>query len=101
VTPLQTAAEKGRVDLARLLLGNGAAIDAVGFEDCVSGSKADEAGTALHFAMDAGSVEVARLLLENGADVRLRDFKGRTGRERAEEKRMEGIVQFLSSFSID
>jgi ankyrin repeat protein len=94
---LQTAAEKGQVDLVRLLLEKGAAIDAVGFEDSVSESKADEAGTALRFAVDAGSVEVARLLLEKGADVRLRDVKGRTARERAEEKRMEGVVQFLNS----
>ena len=82
---LQTAAEKGRADLVRMLLEKGAKVDTLGFVDCAIESRAEEAGSALHFAVDRKSSnwEVVKLLLENGADVSLKDLKGRTVKERA------------------
>ena len=82
---LQTAAENGRADLVRMLLDKGAKVDTLGFVDCVIESRAEEAGSALHFAVDrkSSNEEVVKLLLENGADVSLKDFKGRTVKERA------------------
>ena len=82
---LQTAAKKGRADLVRMLLEKGAKVDALGFVDCAIERRAEEAGSALHFAVDSKSSngEVVKLLLENGADVSLKDLKGRTVKERA------------------
>jgi len=57
--------------------------------------KADEAGTALHFAVDANNIEVAKLLLANGADVAIRDVQGRTAMERATEKGRNNIRLYL------
>ena len=95
---LQTAAARGKVDLVRLFLEKGADIDALGFEYCAMESQADEAGGALHFAVDAGSVEVIRLLLENGADIGLHDVKGRTARQRAEEKAIKDVEKVIDEF---
>ena len=82
---LQTAALNGRADLVRMLLEKGAKINTLGFVDCAIESRAEEAGSALHFAVDRKSSngEVVKLLLENGADVSLKDMKGRTVKERA------------------
>ena len=92
---LHTAAENGRHNMVRLLIGKGANVNAIRFEYCLSGSKANEAGTALHFAVDANNTEVAKLLIENGADVTIRDVKGRTVLERANEKGMDNVRLYL------
>ena len=92
---LHTAALKGRYEMVNYLIGKGADVNVVGFEYCLSDSKADEAGTPLHFAVDANNTEVAKLLLENGADVAIRDVKGRTAMERATEKGTDDIKLYL------
>ena len=92
---LHTAAEKGRHDMVRFLIGKGANVNVIGFEYCLSDSKSNEAGTALHFAVDANNTEVAKLLIENGADVTIRDVKGRTALERANEKGMDDVRLYL------
>lgn len=98
---LHTAAEKGRYETVKFLIGKGANVNAVGFEYCIGGNKYDEAGTALHFAVDANNTEIAKLLLENGADVAIRDVKGRTAIERATEKGMDDIRLYLGQASKD
>jgi len=92
---LHTAAEKGHYEMVKFLIGKGANVNVVGFEYCLSDSKADEAGTALHFAVNANNIEVAKLLLENGADVAIRDVKGRNAMERATGKGMDDIRLYL------
>ena len=82
---LHTAAERGRADLARLLLGRGTDIDALGFEYCAVESRADEAGSELHFAVDGSSVEIVELFLEYGADAGFKDVKETTAVQRAKE----------------
>lgn len=98
---LHTAAEKGRYRMVKFLIGKGANVNVVGFEYCLSDSKANEAGTALHFAVDANNTEVAKLLFENGADVAIRDVKGRNAMERATEKGMDDIRLYLDEASRD
>ena len=96
---LQTAAEKGRADLVRMLLEKGAKVDTLGFLDCAIESRAEEAGSALHFAVDrkCSNWEVVKLLLENGADVSLRDMKGRTVKERATANGFDDLEVILES----
>ena len=96
---MHTAAERGRANLARLLLGRGTDIDALGFEYCAVDSRADEAGSALHFAVDGSSVEIVELFLEHGADAGFKDVKGTTAVQRAKEKGMERIIQILHNFA--
>lgn len=98
---LHTAAEKGRYRMVKFLIGKGANVNVVGFEYCLSDSKANEAGTALHYAVDANNTEVAKLLFENGADIAIRDVKGRNAIERATEKGMDDIRLYLDEASRD
>lgn len=64
--PLHTAAVHGRLDIARLLLDAGAAVD---------GSDVDES-TPLHVAALRRQGEMVEFLLERGADVNRRDRNG-------------------------
>lgn len=66
-SPLDCAAEGGRVDAARHLLERGAEIDS-----------GHSRGTALHAAVEAGEVEMVRLLLDCGAETLARDGIQRT-----------------------
>ena len=56
-----SAAEKGHghVDVAKVLIQNGADVNAVD----------EDKWTALHFAAENGHVDVAKVLIQNGADV--------------------------------
>lgn len=93
---LHTAAEQGRIEMLKfLLIEKGADVNTVGFEYCLSDSKALEAGPALHFAVDGDHVEAVRILIENGADVTLRDVQGRTALERAIEKEKDEVRLYL------
>ena len=58
-TALHVAVEHGQVEIARLLLDNGAKVNAQGENDW----------TALHVAAQHGQVEIAGLLLDNGAKI--------------------------------
>ena len=97
---LQTSARKNRVDLMKVLLDNGADIDGIGFEYCVTDWLADEAGSALHFAVDGDSVEAVELLLMKGANTDLKDAKGRTAVERAIDKGNDAAARVLRAVSI-
>ena len=58
-TSLHLAAQKGHVDVAKVLVENGADVNAIdGFGQ-----------TTLHLAAFYGHVDVAKVLVENGADV--------------------------------
>jgi ankyrin repeat protein len=61
LTPLQTAAEHSRLEVARVLLQHGAKIDATGVEP-------GQGRTALHIACAKGDISMARLFLEWKAD---------------------------------
>ncbi len=76
-TALMEAADKGQLEVVRLLLRHGADVNA-----------ADEDGeTALMRAADDGHTEVVRALIAAGADVNARDEDGETALSNAEEER--------------
>lgn len=67
-TPLHHAAQRGKLNLVRLLLAKGAKIDAQTAEGC----------TPLHLAAREQKVAVCKYLLEEGADANARDKAGST-----------------------
>jgi ankyrin repeat protein len=69
-TPLHFAAFFGHPDVAELLLGNGAEVDALG--------RGFMTGTALHSATAASHAEIVRMLVEAGAKPNLRQEGGAT-----------------------
>jgi len=75
-TALHYAAEYGHLEIADLLLANGANVN----------HRDDDKATPLYFAAVGGFVEVAKLLLVYGADINARD--------KARETPMDGAVFF-------
>ena len=75
-TALHYAAEYGHLEIAKLLLANGANVN----------RRDDDKATPLYFAAVGGFVDVARLLLDYGADINARD--------KAKESPMDGAVFF-------
>ncbi len=75
-TALHYAAEYGHLEIAKLLLANGADVN----------RRDDDKATPLYFAAVGGFVKVARLLLVYGADINARD--------KARETPMDGAVFF-------
>ncbi|KAK8016092.1 NB-ARC and ankyrin domain protein [Apiospora rasikravindrae] len=71
--PLLYAADKGHVDIAKLLIERGADVDAAG----------SSGWTPLTLALDRGHIDMARLLIERGADVNTTGSSGRTPLTRA------------------
>ena len=65
-TPLHYAAENGHVEIARLLLQNGADVNA----------KNNYGSTPLHWAAEQDNVDILHLLVENGADLEAQDNYG-------------------------
>lgn len=76
LTPLHEAAANGAVHVINQLLVNGAEIDAV----------SDQGVTPLMCAAAWGEFEAVRSLLENGAYAGLKDSRGCTAADIAEEK---------------
>ncbi|KAJ3119730.1 hypothetical protein HK100_000175, partial [Physocladia obscura] len=70
-TPLNLAARYGRVEVAKVLIEEGAQVN---YEQ----SSETWFGSPLHFAAEAGQTAVAALLLENGANVNQCSFYGKT-----------------------
>ena len=80
-TALMGAAFNGNVELTRLLLAGGAAVDAVSADR--SGTVKNGAVlfgnvTAVHLATSSGNVDVLKMLLDAGAAVDPRDVRGMT-----------------------
>jgi serine/threonine-protein phosphatase 6 regulatory ankyrin repeat subunit B len=85
VNLLMTAASKGHVGLAKLLLGRGAEVDA----------RNDIGYTALHFAARWGHEDVVETLISSGADISRRDVNGWTALMHASIENHLAVVRFL------
>ncbi|KAH7173140.1 ankyrin repeat-containing domain protein [Fusarium flagelliforme] len=84
-TPVMTAISRGKLDIARLLIGSGAKIDVPD----VHGK------TNLHYAVQRGDAKIAQSLLELGANVMATDKAGMTALHMAVEGDNEGMVNLL------
>jgi hypothetical protein len=84
-TPLHTAAESGRKEVAELLLANKADVNA----------KAKDGGTPLHLAAYDGQDAVAAVLLANGASVNAVNNSGFTPLHLAAYKNHKELVRLL------
>ena len=88
IRPLHCAcAGWGNLAIARILLDNGADINAT--DECYN-------QTALHFAVLNKRTSITKLLLENGCKTIVRNHKGLTALERALEKGFVGIVKLFA-----
>ena len=86
--PLHKAAENNSVDIAKLLIDNGADVNDVDIGD----------GMPLHFAARNNAPEVAKLLIDNGADVnaKLSDYDDDTPLHIAARNNAPEVAKVLS-----
>lgn len=121
-TPLHLAAYFGKIDTARVLLNNGAAVNARSTNamentplhaaaagrhadvaklllDRGAGANARQHGgwTPLHAAAQNGDVEMAKALVAAGADVRARAENNQTALDLALTKAQQTMVDFLEA----
>jgi len=119
-TPLQHAAERGTGPIAELLVKAGADINVLGryqappLFDAIYANKPDVAevlirsgahldvteprragGTALHAAVQKKDSEIVELLVKAGADTSIRNLKGQTPAEVANETGLELIASLI------
>ena len=87
LTALMFAAAAGDLEMAHLLLENGAPINA----------QTDVGTTALMFAAAEGHVEVVRFLVDNGADIHIQNGHNYTALSLAEERGHQEVADFLRS----
>ena len=86
-TTLMYAAYAGDLEMARLMLENGAPVNV----------QTDVGTTALMYAAAYGHMEVVRFLVENGADIHILNGYGYTALSLAEERGHQEVVDFLRS----
>ena len=85
-TPLTIASSLGNVEVAKILIINGADVNAKRYVNSY---------TPLMYAAEDGNDAVVKLLIDNGADVNARDKWGRTALAIAKEKRHTKVIQLL------
>ena len=86
-TPLMFAAAGGLSDTVKLLLDNGADVNA----------RTEVGGTALIYAAAMGQLECVKLLIEHGADKTIRNDNGYTANSVARERGHSAIVDYLET----
>ena len=87
MSTLMYAAAAGDIEMARLMLENGAPVN----------DQTDVGTTALMFAAAEGHVEMVRFLVENGADIHIQNGHNYTALSLAEERGHQEVVDFLRS----
>jgi ankyrin repeat protein len=87
VTALHSAAAAHATEIVRLLVENGAPVNA----------KQHGGWTALHAAADNGDEEMIRILLQHGADPRAQNDDGKTPAQIAQLKGRDKALQLLSA----
>ena len=86
LTPLMIAADKGRVDIIRLLLDNGANIQSqsIGW-------------TALNRAAYNGHDEAVRLLIKRGANLHVRGYHSKTPLDKAKQNNHSSTAAIIKT----
>ncbi|KAJ2953625.1 hypothetical protein O0L34_g1229 [Tuta absoluta] len=84
-TALHYAARCGNVDTCKILLNNGADINAQ-----TSGK-----ATPLHKAAAAGKINTVKFLIQSGADINLQDVDGETLLHKAAGNRNHEVINFI------
>lgn len=87
VTALHSAAAAHATEIVRLLVENGAPVNA----------KQHGGWTALHAAADNGDEEMIRILLQHGADPRAQNDDGKTPAQIAQLKGRDKVLELLSA----
>jgi ankyrin repeat protein len=85
-TPLHIAVVYDRPEIVKLLLKNGANIDAV---------TKNKENTSLHLAITMNNSNMVRILIQKGADVTLKTADGTTPLQLALEKGNRDIIQAI------
>ncbi|XP_049869328.1 ankyrin repeat domain-containing protein 39 [Pectinophora gossypiella] len=85
-TALHYAARKGHVDVCKMLLMNGADVNA--------NTKSGKA-TPLHKAAAAGKVAAVKILIQAGADIKMQDVDGETALHKAAANKNMEVFQLL------
>ncbi len=96
-TPLMIASMKGKREVVRLLLENGAEVN---MKEDASGSikrQPYDGWTALFYAADSDHEEVVRILVSNGADVNMKTKAGITPLSLAKLWQNEEMVRTLKN----
>ena len=90
MSTLMYAAAAGDLEMARLMLENGAPVN----------GQTDVGTTALMFAAAEGHVEMVRFLVENGANIHIQNGHNYTALSLAEERGHQEVVDFLRSVAL-
>jgi ankyrin repeat protein len=90
-TPLFGASRNGHLEVARVLLENGADVKA----------RDNKHRAPLHWASKRGRVEVVRILLEHGADAKVQDDRGRSPLHRASQHGHVEVARILLESDAD
>ncbi len=88
---LHVAVSKGKINLVKILLENGALVNIVN----------EKGTTALHVAVSNGKPEVAPLLIRHGALLNLRDFTELTALIHVVAKHHHEVVELLAATKMD
>jgi hypothetical protein len=90
-TPLHWAAYNGHIEIVRLLLQNGADVNAK-----------SNYGSTLHWAASHGNVDILHLLVENGADLEAQSNDGeRALHSAAYHRHLPFIQELISRYHVD
>jgi ankyrin repeat protein len=93
---LHIASSNGNIEIARLLLENGANID----QEIDYHSDFYEPGTtSLHFAAIFGHANICELLLDHGADINIMDEAGKTPLDVASTNQVRDLLNAYITFN--
>lgn len=97
---LAAAAGKGHFDMVRYLVDQGADIDEVGLHDYGDRRKKMTEGTPLHKAVARGDIIIAKLLLDHGATIDMKDPMGRTPLTLSKQENQVATREYLESMGV-